>query len=120
MVAGKESYRLVVRIDGVAAERPEGIPPDVGERMFRYFKKLAGLNVEEIRRPQSGKIQASLLSHEGEPPRVEVRSSGTTAGERLSLHIQSGPVLLRSGNGDSHGRLEQVKQFWQIARPVHH
>jgi len=112
MVAGKESYRLVVRIDGVAAERPEGIPPDEGERMFRYFKKLAGLNVEEIRRPQSGRIQASLLSHNGEPPYAEVRTSGTTAGERLSLHIQSGPVLMRFPDlGMAPARLEQVKQF---------
>jgi len=112
MVAGKESYRLVVRIDGVEAERPEGVPPDVGERMFRYFKKLAGLNVEEIRRPQSGRIQASLLSHEGEPPYAEVRTSGTTAGERLSLHIQSGPVLMRFPElGIAPSRLEQVKQF---------
>jgi len=80
--------------------------------MFRFFKKLAGLNVEEIRRPQSGRIQASLLSHEGEPPRVEVRTSGTTAGERLSLHIQSGPVLLRFPDlGMAPLRLEQVKQF---------
>lgn len=112
MVAGKENYRLVVRIDGVAAERPEGIPPDVGERMFRYFKKLAGLNVEEIRRPQSGRIQAALLSHNGEPPHAEVRTSGTTAGERLSLHIQSGPVLMRFADlGIAPPRLEQVKHF---------
>ncbi len=112
MVAGKEKYRLVYRIDGVAVERPEGLPPDDGERMFRYFKKLAGLNVEEIRRPQSGRIQAALLSHEGDPPYAEVRTSGTTAGERLSLHIQSGPVLMRFPElGIAPPRLEQVKQF---------
>jgi type II secretory ATPase GspE/PulE/Tfp pilus assembly ATPase PilB-like protein len=112
MVAGKEKYRLVYRIDGVAVERPEGIPPDDGERMFRCFKKLAGLNVEEIRRPQSGRIQAALLSHEGDPPYAEVRTSGTTAGERLSLHIQSGPVLMRFPDlGIAPARLEQVKQF---------
>jgi len=112
MVAGKEKYRLVVRIDGVAAERSEGIPPDEGERMFRYFKKLAGLNVEEIRRPQSGRIQASLLSHNGEPPYAEVRTSGTTAGEKLSLHIQSGPVLIRLADlGIAPPRLEQVRHF---------
>lgn len=112
MVAGKENYRLMLRIDGVSVERPEGVPPEVGERMFRYFKKLAGLNVEEIRRPQSGRIQASLLSHEGEPPHAEVRTSGTTAGERLSLHVQSGPVLMRfSDLGIAPPRLDQVKHF---------
>lgn len=112
MEAGKEKYRLIVRIDGVAAERPEGVPPEEGERIFRYFKKLAGLNVEEIRRPQSGRIQAALLSHNGEPPYAEVRTSGTTAGERLSLHVQSGPALMRFPDlGIAPLRLEQVKQF---------
>ncbi len=128
MVAGKEKYRLLVKIDGVAAERSDGIPPEEGERMFRYFKKLAGLNIEEIRRPQSGKIRASLLSHIGEPPHAEVRTSGTTAGEKLSLHIQSGPALIRlSDLGFAPTRLEQVKHFlaksqglYLTTAPPHH
>ncbi|MGB2987916.1 MAG: ATPase, T2SS/T4P/T4SS family [Phycisphaerae bacterium] len=95
VLAGKEKYRLVYRIDGVAAERQEGIPPEDGEQLFRYLKKLAGLNVEEIRRPQTGRVQIALLSHVGEPGFTEVHTSGTTAGERLRLRIQSGPTLLR-------------------------
>jgi len=94
MVAGKERYRLVYRIDGVAAEQQEGIPPEQGERVIRSLKRVAGLNVEEIRRPQNGKIQATLLSHEGDGGYTDVQTSGTTAGERLRLHIRSGPVLM--------------------------
>ena len=95
MVSGKEKYRLVFRIDGVATEHKEGVPLDTGEVLVRYLKKIAGLNAEEIRRPQRGRIEASLLSKEGGPGTVEVHTSGTTAGERLRLKIQSGPVLLR-------------------------
>ncbi len=95
MVAGKEKYRLVFRIDGVATEHKEGIPPETGELLVRYLKKIAGLNAEEIRRPQHGKIEAGLLSKEGGPGTVEVHTSGTTAGERLRLKIQTGPALLR-------------------------
>ncbi len=95
MVAAKEKYRLVYKIDGVATMHKEGVPQDTGEVLVRYLKKIAGLNSEEIRRPQHGKIEAGLLSNESGPGVVEVHTSGTTAGERLRLKIQSGPVLLR-------------------------
>jgi len=112
MVAGKAGYRLVYRIDGVATERGDDIPTADGERVVRYLKKLAGLNVEEIRRPQTGRIQAALLSHDGDPGYTEVRTSGTTAGERLSLRIQMGPVLMRINDlGIAPPRQENIKQF---------
>jgi len=95
IVAGKEKYRLVYRVDGVASERQEGLAVEEGEQFIRYMKRLAGLNVEEIRRPQTGRIRASLLSHNGEVGYTEVSTSGTTAGERLRLKIHSGTALLR-------------------------
>jgi type II secretory ATPase GspE/PulE/Tfp pilus assembly ATPase PilB-like protein len=94
MVGGKEGYRVVYRIDGVAIERPEAIPQEDGERLIRYFKKIGGLSIEEVRRPQTGKIAAALLSQTADS-KAEVRTSGTTAGEKLSLHVQAGPVLMR-------------------------
>jgi hypothetical protein len=90
MTPGKEEYRVVYRIDGVAGERPDGIPLADGERMVQYLKKLAGLKVDEIRRPQSGRIQAGLLNAPNEPGFTEVKTSGSMAGERLMLHVQSG------------------------------
>jgi len=95
MVAGKEKYRLVFKIDGVATEHADGLSVETGERIFRFLKRVAGLNVDEIRRPQSGKIKAGLLSQEGEPGFTEVHTSGTMQGERMRLHVQSGPVLKR-------------------------
>lgn len=114
VVAGKEEYRVQHRVDGVASEHAETLPIDKGERVFRYLKKLAGLNVEEIRRPQVGKIRCSLLSHAGDPPEAEVRTSGSMAGERLVLKTQSGPVLMRLPDlGIAAPRLEAVKAFLQ-------
>jgi len=76
-------------------ESPDGLPADVGERLFRYLKRIAGLNVEEARKPQTGQITVALLSHSGEVGPTEIRSSGTTQGERLRIHVQTGPVLMR-------------------------
>lgn len=110
MLAGKEKYRLVFRIDGVATERQDGLSPEDGENMFRFLKRIAGLNVEEIRRPQTGRIQAALLSQGGVPGIAEVHTSGTTAGERLRLRIQSGPVLMRLHEiGIAPQRIERLK-----------
>lgn len=112
MTPGKEEYRVVYRIDGVAGERPEGIPLAEGERMVQYLKKLAGLKVEEVRRPQSGRIQAGLLNAPGEPGFTEVKTSGSMAGERLMLHVQSGPALMRLTDvGLATPREEIVKGF---------
>lgn len=94
MVGGKEGYRVVYRIDGVAIERPDPIANDDAERLIRYFKKIGGLNIEEVRRPQTGKLAAALLSQTSDS-KAEVRTSGTTAGEKLSIHVQAGPVLMR-------------------------
>jgi type II secretory ATPase GspE/PulE/Tfp pilus assembly ATPase PilB-like protein len=112
MTPGKEEYRVVYRIDVVAGERPDGIPLADGERMVQYLKKLAGLKVDEIRRPQSGRIQAGLLNAPNEPGFTEVKTSGSMAGERLMLHVQSGPALMRMNDvGLAGPREEIVKGF---------
>jgi len=112
MVPNKENYRVVHRIDGVAAERPDGVPLEDGERIVRYLKKVAGLTVDEVRRPQTGRIHAGLLSAQSDPGFTEVRTSGSMAGERLVLHVQSGPALLRLADlGLAVPRLETIKTF---------
>ena len=112
VVAGKDKCRVVYRVDGVPAELPEGIPPESGERIFGYLKRIAGLNVEEVRRPQVGRIKCALIGHTGPPGVTEVRTSGTTAGERLALRIQSGPAVMRLPDlGFAAQRVDTVKHF---------
>jgi len=95
LAQSKDGFRLIYKIDGVASEDPEGVSTETGERILRFIKKNAGLNVEEVRRPQSGKVQVALLSHAGEIGITEVLTSGTTAGERLRLRIETAPLLKR-------------------------
>lgn len=92
---GKEQYRLVYRIDGVPAERPDGVPTEEGQRIIGFLKRIGGLNVEEIRRPQTGTIQVALLAHEGHILPTQVQTSGTNAGERLRLQFPGGATVLR-------------------------
>ncbi len=110
MVPGKERYRVVYHIDGVPAEQGDGVLLEEGETVIRYLKLVAGLNVEEIRRPQMGRIKVALLSHEGDIGFTEVHTSGTVAGERLRLHIQAGPTLMKAHDlGIAPQRLEAIR-----------
>lgn len=107
----KDRYRLTYRIDGVAAENAEGVPLEDGEKIIRFLKRAAGLNIEEVRRPQTGKIRAALLAHTGEIGHTEVQTSGTTAGEKLRLRIGAGAALLRLHEmGIAPPRLEVLKK----------
>ena len=111
LVAGKEKYKVVYRVDGVPTELPDGLPVEEGERVLRFLKRTSGLNVEEIRRPQTGRIQVSLLTETGKASYSQVRTSGTTAGERLRLCFETGPALMRLHElGLAPQRLELVKK----------
>ncbi|MFQ5461109.1 MAG: GspE/PulE family protein [Phycisphaerae bacterium] len=112
MLAGKQKYRLVYNIDGVAIEQEDGLELETGERVFRFLKRAAGLDVEELRRPQKGRILAALLNHNGNPGHTEVHTSGTTAGERMRLKIQSGPAIFRLPDlGIAPPRLEALREL---------
>jgi len=111
LIPGKEKCRVLYKIDGLANERPDGLAPDDGERILRCLKRVAGLNVEEIRRPQIGAVEAALLNHEGSIMKTEVMTSGSTAGERLRLRIPTAHQLLRIHElGLATARLEALKK----------
>lgn len=80
---GKEVSKVSYTIDGVKTER-EALPLPEAEAAMIYFKTIAGLNVEEKRKPQLGKIDAKIGETEAV---IEVRTGGSTAGERLDLCI---------------------------------
>ncbi len=116
LLAGKEKYRVVYRIDGVGSER-DPLPVEDGDRVFRYLKSLAGLNPQEIRRPQSGKIKIALLTQDGDVGYTEVNTSGTTAGERMRLRVETASKVFRIPDlGLAAPRLEQLKEL--ISRPT--
>jgi type II secretory ATPase GspE/PulE/Tfp pilus assembly ATPase PilB-like protein len=81
--AGPQAARATYIIDGVAAEGESLSRPD-GEALIQYVKHLAGLSLEERRKPQKGVIMAALS---GNKHKVIVRTDGSTAGEKLSVRI---------------------------------
>jgi len=81
--ASSQTARVTYLIDGVPVEG-ENIPRPEADALVMYVKQIAGLNVEERRKPQKGEIMAAI----GDQKRkVVVRTDGSTAGEKLTLRV---------------------------------
>jgi type II secretory ATPase GspE/PulE/Tfp pilus assembly ATPase PilB-like protein len=78
-----QSTKITYLIDGVPTER-EGLPRQEGDAVVLYLKRIAGLSLEERRKPQRGKITVALGDSKHT---VVLLSAGTTAGERLRLRV---------------------------------
>jgi type II secretory ATPase GspE/PulE/Tfp pilus assembly ATPase PilB-like protein len=78
----KDNYSVIYEIDGVNSRQGERSKEDV-DRMGRYVKHLADLDVEEKRKPQKGTF--SILKDNDWKKKVtwEVQSAGSTAGEQI-------------------------------------
>lgn len=112
LAIGTERVRIIYRIDGVPSEKSNGITVEAAERVLVYLKQLTGLNPEERRRPQTGHFRVALLADAGNMARVEIVSSGSTAGERVRLKVQSPAELKRVGElGLAESRLESFQQL---------
>jgi type II secretory ATPase GspE/PulE/Tfp pilus assembly ATPase PilB-like protein len=70
-------------IDGAVSEQPS-VPLSESEAIIQYVKPLAGLNAEDRRRPQSGKIAADIA---GEPVDLNIMTAGTTGGQRMQIRV---------------------------------
>ena len=109
LLIGASSIRLVYRIDGVLTPRDDLFERDDADDALRFIKKIAGLDVNEKRKPQQGEISGALSGVEGGMTDVEVSTSGTTKGERLQLKIVSAEGRLRVA--DLGLMKKQVEQF---------
>jgi len=94
IAAGKQS-QLAYRIDGVATPRKDLLKPDETAQAVNFLKKSAGLNVEEKRKPQQGKISTLYPLGTNNRVQMEVRSSGSTHGERIQIRIAADLNSLR-------------------------
>ncbi len=89
IVPSGERIRMAYRIDGVVTER-EPVDRETGDGALTFLKQIAGLDVDERRRPQMGTIEASrgmIGSALEDLVSIEIRTSGSTAGERMILRI---------------------------------
>lgn len=110
-----EDSELVYVIDGMVAERRDFITHEQSQQIIVFLKRIAGLDIEERRRPQHGTIWASMLGGK-DPSQAEVHTSGTTAGERLRVHFrESSSIRSLQELGVHPQRLEKLKEI--IAQP---
>ncbi len=84
VIPAGEATKIRVQIDGETTEREPLTRPE-GDAVLQFFKKVAGLDLEERRKPQKGQLLAAL----GDAHRFDVivRTNGSTAGEKLMLRV---------------------------------
>jgi general secretion pathway protein E len=70
-------------IDGVLVNHPH-MEKAEAEGVIDEIKKLAGMDMEDRRRPQSGKISVDLA---GKPIDITLVAAGSTSGQRLQMKI---------------------------------
>jgi type II secretory ATPase GspE/PulE/Tfp pilus assembly ATPase PilB-like protein len=80
--AGQTS-RITYLIDGIKADR-EPLGRQEGDATVHYLKRLAGLNLEERRKPQRGELHAAVGENQFD---IVAETAGSTAGERLRLKV---------------------------------
>lgn len=81
---GPETSRVRVLVDGVVVDRPQ-LPLADSEAIIQYLKRIGGMDVDDRRRPQQGRISVDAAG--GAAADVELTTAGSTGGQRLQLRI---------------------------------
>lgn len=119
LAATGEDTSLMYWIDGVQAERRDYISSEQAVHAIHYLKRIAGLDMEEHRRPQRGQIQAALLGGTDDPAQIDVLTSGTTAGEHVTLKIVTADTMRSLPElGMHHQRLEMLSEVVKKSKGV--
>jgi len=95
LLVAPNASRLAYRIDGVVAPRHDLLSREEADQSLTFIKQASGLDVNEHRRPQESRISASIDVAGRGMSDIEVRTSGTTQHERLSLRVVSDEARLR-------------------------
>jgi len=106
--------KVAYKIDGVLTARP-GMEREDAERLLQFIKAISGLNVEDRRRPQQGKFSGTVtdpVTGEDRTQEIEVRTAGSTSGERMSLRMLTQEKQFRVE--DLGFRDEQLKVFLEM------
>ncbi|MFW6132642.1 MAG: GspE/PulE family protein [Planctomycetota bacterium] len=102
------SARLTLVIDGVAGRHGVWGARDT-ETVIQFIKEHAGLDLEERRRPQKGRITAEL---DGQRADMVVTSAGTTSGQRIQFRIEQETVKTNLEElGMAEDQLARVRQL---------
>jgi type II secretory ATPase GspE/PulE/Tfp pilus assembly ATPase PilB-like protein len=95
-------------IDGVVVNR-DNYEPAQTAGVIDYLKGIAGMDVEDKRRPQKGKIVVDLAKS---PMDITLSSDGSTGGQRMRFRIVQESVRTRLGelgmSEDVHARIHGI------------
>ncbi|MBI5724312.1 MAG: Flp pilus assembly complex ATPase component TadA [Planctomycetes bacterium] len=83
MAPSGEETKIRYVIDGILNEG-QSMPLTDSEKIVDYLKKIGGMNVEEHRRPQKGKMSVDLANH---PVEIDLLTAGTTSGQRIQFRV---------------------------------
>lgn len=110
-----EAIAVRVVIDGQVVARPDmDMSPQEGEQAIQFLKSIAGMNVEDRRRPQEGSISADLS---GKRVDLRLEAAGTTGGQRMQLWVLQEAVRTKLDElGMGQDVLARVKAFRQSER----
>ena len=115
VLIGDEAVRVIYKIDGVAFEQENSLDREGSEQVLSFLKRASGLNAEEKRRPQTGRISVGLLGGGEKPSGLDVRTSGSTKGERLRLKLNRISTLLKAEElGFDEKRLAKFKELTSL------
>ncbi|CAN5432928.1 hypothetical protein BH10PLA1_BH10PLA1_05200 [soil metagenome] len=76
---------VLYAVDGVAY-RGQTVDHELGSEIITYLKQMAGLDVAERRRPQSGEMK---ISYNGARRELQINTRGSNAGEQISMIADS-------------------------------
>ncbi len=83
VVPAGQAMRFRTVIDGVT-QNGESVERADGERVLAFFKGVAGLRLDERRKPQKGQIMASIGPSKYD---LVVRTTGSSQGEAASIRV---------------------------------
>ncbi len=78
-----QQARVRFVVDGVAVERPP-VGLNHSEGIIQYLKGVAGMDIQDRRRPQQGKLAVDLAGMQLE---LSIQTLGTTGGQRIRLRV---------------------------------
>ncbi|MFP3936999.1 MAG: GspE/PulE family protein [Phycisphaerae bacterium] len=103
-----ESTSLQLVIDGVT-HSDEGPDPAQVESIIQYLKSVAGMDTEERRRPQKGRITVDLANS---PIDMDLATAGTTGGQRIRFRVVQEFIQTRLGElGMDEKTLQRVREL---------
>jgi len=83
LIPTSDHTRVRYVIDGVVT-RQDPIPTERSEAIIQYLKPISGMDREESRRPQTGRLSADLGDN---PIDMELATTGTTEGQQMIFRV---------------------------------